>query len=849
MMGNGLRRAGRWFRARRRWQQVGIVLLTLFLIAGGGLYLWIFSDLPSLDRLEAGLALPTTRIYDRKGRLLYEVIDPQGGRHAPIPLSEMPQALIQATIATEDRNFYATRGIDLEGMIRALWINIQGGEIRAGGSTITQQVVRNLLLDPNQRAERTLRRKLREMALAVQLSGRYSHDEILALYLNQTYYGNLAYGVEAAARAYFDKDARELTLAEAAMLAGLPQSPAIYDPLTNPTGGKDRQRVVLDLMVNAGYLTKAAADEAFKQPLQYGSGQFPINAPHFVQEVWKVVAANFGEYLYEGGLEVITTLDLDYQRLAEETARRHLGFLNTSTATKPANNATGAAIVAIDPRTGQVLTMVGSPDYFNEDNSGAVNMAVAPRQPGSTLKPFTYALAFDPDKPNAWTPATMVLDISTPFVTNKLESYTPSNYGLVERGPVLVREALASSYNIPAVVALDAVGIEPFIRLLNRLGITTLNNLEKIGLSITLGGGDVRLIDLTAAYAALANSGRPVEWSLLLSVKDRAGNTLYEWTPRPPQPYVIDPKVAWLITDILSDNEARMPSFGDHSPLQIDRPAAVKTGTTTDYRDNWTVGYTPQIVVGVWVGNPDNTPMYRVSGVTGAGPIWNDFIRAVLNDQPKVSFERPPGIVQAEVCTASGLLPTASCPRKRLEWFILGTIPTAYDTIWQTFTIDTRSGLLADETTPPFYKRDQVFMVLPQEARAWGIRNAIQPPPVALESVAYQTQGDTLRLLTPDPYTIFQISPLIPFETQRVRFSVVVPPETIRVEYWLNGRLFQTTNAAPWWAWWALVPGGYDLQARATLRDGSTIMSGVNVFRVEGYVPPDERPASGNAGQ
>ncbi|MCC6975142.1 MAG: penicillin-binding protein 1C [Anaerolineae bacterium] len=835
-----------WSRLRqlKRWQQI---VLGAALLSVGALIifvLWVVWDLPSIDNIQAGMALPTTHLYDRKGRLLYEVIDPQGGRHEPIPLAEIPSFMREATIATEDRNFYATRGIDLEGMIRALWINLQGGEIRAGGSTITQQVVRNLLLDPDQRAERTLRRKLREMALAVQLSLRYSHDDILALYLNQTYYGNLAYGIQAAARVYFNKDARDLTLAEASMLAGLPQSPAVHDPLTNPEAAKKRQRVVLDLMVGAGYLRPEEADMAFVQPLQYGSGIFPINAPHFVQEAWKIIARDFWDHLYEGGLEVTTTLDLDWQRAAEETVRRQLLMLNTATANKPANNATSAAVVAIDPKTGQILTMVGSGDYFNDETSGAVNMAVAPRQPGSTLKPFTYALTFDPIQENPWTAATMILDVSTPFVTHKLESYTPSNYGLVERGPVLIREALASSYNIPAVVALDKVGVQALVNLLHRLGISTLNDPERLGLSITLGGGEIRLTELTAAYAALANMGRPISTAMILEVRDRTGNILYQWEPKPPQPYVIDPQVAWLITDILSDNEARLPSFGDHSPLQIGRPAAVKTGTTTDYRDNWTVGFTPQLVTGVWVGNPDNTPMYRVSGVTGAGPIWNDFMRAVLKDLPELNFERPAGMIQAEVCATSGLLPTPYCPKTRVEWFIPGTIPTEYDQLYQMYTIDTRTGLLADEDTPPIYRRDQVFLVLPQEARAWGIRNGIQPPPLPLELAAH---GDgVLRLLTPDPYTIFQITPVMPFETQKVRFSVVVPPGTVRVEYWLNDHLLETVQQDPWWTWWALVPGQYTLQARATLKDGSVEQSGVVVFSVTSFVPPDQRPPSGD---
>jgi penicillin-binding protein 1C len=831
-------------RRLRRWQKIVLILLVLLGVATSGGVVWVYHDLPSIDQIRAGMALPSTYIYDRKGRLLYEVIDPQGGRHAPIDLAKVPNSLIKATIATEDRNFYSTPGIDLEGMLRALWINLQGGEIRAGGSTITQQVARNLLLDPQQRAERSIRRKLREMALALQISGRYSRDEILALYFNQTYYGNMAYGVQAAANLYFGKDIAQLSLAESALLAGLPQSPATYDPLTNPEAAKKRQRVVLDLMVVAGYLNVAEADLAFAVPLEYGSGLFTMNAPHFVQLVWAQIERDYGQYVYEGGLVITTTLDLDWQNTAEQIARRQLEKLNTPQPGKPANNARGAALVAIDPQTGQVLTLLGSPDYYNEDQSGAINMATTPRQPGSTLKPFTFALSFDPFQSEVWTPAKMILDVSTPFITAELSSYTPANYGLVEHGPVLIREALASSYNIPATVALQKVGIRTLTDLLHKSGISTLNNPERLGLSISLGGGEIRLNELTAAYAMLANGGRPIETSLLLSVQDKAGNTLYQWQQPAPTNPILDEKVAWLITDILSDNEARLPSFGASSPLQIGRPAAVKTGTTTDYRDNWTVGYTPQVVVGVWVGNPDNQPMINVSGVTGAGPIWNEFMRTVLKDQPERTFTRPDGLVQAEVCALSGLLPTNLCPKKRVEWFIRGTIPTEYDNLHQRFEIDTRTGLLADLNTPPTYKRDKVYLVLPQEAWPWARRNGIELPPISVDTAGRSRDG--VYFIAPDPYTIFQLSPLLPFDSQKVRFATALPAGSRTVEYWLNDSLLARAEQPPYDFWWALIPGQYTLQAKAVLADGSTQASAPLYFSVVSYVPPDSLPASGN---
>ncbi len=839
-----------FWKNRRRWQKIALIALAFISAAFGGLYIWLFADLPSLDDLSAGLALPSTRLYDRHGRLLYEVIDPQGGRNRLVPLEQMPEALIQATIATEDRYFYQSIGIDLGGIARALWINLRGGEVRVGGSTITQQVVRNLLFDAGQRAERSLRRKLREMILAIQLTARYSKPEILALYLNQTYYGNLAYGVQSAAEVYFNKDVSQLTLAESALLAGLPQSPALHDPLRNPQAAKARQRVVLNLMVEAGYLTQEAADRAFAEPLQYGSGKFTMNAPHFVQEVWRQLERDFPTRIYEGGLRVITTLDLDWQHAAEEAARRHLALLNTDRAEKPSSRAAGAAVVAIDPQTGQLLVMVGSIDFFNAEIDGAINMAVVPRQPGSTLKPFVYALTFDPNRLEPWTPARMVLDVTTPFVTRRGESYTPHNYGLVEHGPVSVREALASSYNIPAVVALDEVGVGALIRLLTQLGITTLDTPERYDLSIALGGGDVRLTELVAAYAALANMGRPVQVSSILRVEAADGEVLYEWRQPPPADPVIDERVAWLITDILSDPEARIPSFGVRSPLSIGRPAAVKTGTTTDFRDNWTVGYTPQLVAGVWVGNPNNEPMVNVSGVSGAGPIWHDFMRAVLKDKPELTFERPDGLVQAEICAPSGLLPTPHCPKRRVDWFIRGTLPTKYDDLYQPFTIDIRTGLLADENTPEMYRRERVYLVLPQEARAWAARSGIQPPPVRLSEAVRPISA--VRLLTPDPHTIFQLTPVIPREAQRIKLSVAVPSGAQEVSYWLrdaNGQehLIAAVYDEPYWAWWQLEPGSYAIIARVRLANGSQQESEPVPLRVIAYVPPDQRPPSGDA--
>jgi 1A family penicillin-binding protein len=838
-----MKRVWDFWKKRRPWQKIVTVLLLLMAIAGGAVYQWIFAGLPDLDALEAGMALPSTRIYDRQGRLLYQIADPRTGVNQVVPLADLPDCMTQATIATEDANFYSHPGVDVQGITRALWINVKGGEVVAGGSTITQQVARNLLFDPEQRAERTLHRKLREGVLAVQLTQHYSRDEILALYLNQTYYGNLAYGIEAAARAYFGKSASDLTLAECSMLAGLPQAPSAYDPLSNPEMAKDRQRIVLDLMVKHGYISQAQADQAHKEQLQYAATPFPIEAPHFVAAVWTQLQRDYAEELYEGGLEVITTLDLNWQNTAQEAAQRHLARLNDPPSNEPSHNVRNAALIALDPHTGQILAMLGSPDYFDNRIDGAVNATLAPRQPGSALKPFTYAAAFDPARPAPWTPATMILDVGTPFVTRRLSSYTPSNYGLVEHGPVLIREALASSYNIPAVVALDHIGLDALVSLTTRLGISTLTDTSRLDLSLTLGGGEVRLLELTAAYGALANGGYRVDPVYILEVRDRNGNVLYEWKPPRYDKPVLDPRVVFLITDILSDNEARIPSFGPGSTLNIGRPAAAKTGTTTNFRDNWTIGYTPNLVVGVWAGNADNSPMIEVTGVSGAGPIWHEFMRRVLRGQPELEFTVPSGLVRAEVCAVSGLLPTRLCPKTRWEWFIEGTVPTTYDTFYQPFVLDKRTGLLADETTPPEYREQRVYLVLPPEARDWAIRQGIPQPPIGAQIVG--GRDIPARLLSPDPYTTFQLTPLLPEELQQIRLTVVVPTDTTRVTYWLDDETLGTVDQEPFDYWWALYPGDHDLYAVVDLSDGRTITTDSIHFRVGVWIPPDERPASG----
>ncbi|MBN1936497.1 MAG: PBP1A family penicillin-binding protein [Anaerolineae bacterium] len=823
----------------RRWWLAGSLVL---LLASGvwGIYAWLFVDLPSPGELPDRAAAPSSKIYDRNGQLLFEVIDPHLGKHSPIPLSDIPLALQQATVATEDASFYTHPGIDLKGILRSIWINLQGGE--AGGSTITQQVARNLLFSPEERAERTLTRKLREAILAYRITRRYTKDDILTLYLNENYYGNMAYGVEAAAHAYFGKTVGELDLAECALIAGLPQAPSLYNPLVNSDGAHRRQRIVLDLMVKQDYLAQDEADLAAAESLKYASTPFPIRAPHFVTYVWSQLESVLGvETLARGGLEVYTTLDVDLNERAEAIVRRHLDALQERRG--PDRNVNNAALLALDPQSGEILAMVGSADYFDAEIGGAMNTTLALRQPGSAIKPITYAVAFDPawleraDRSTRWgelpfTPATMLVDVRTSFITREGVGYVPLNYDLRWRGPVLLREALGSSYNLPAVKVLDAVGLKAMIAQARQMGITSFDqSAERFGLALTLGGGEVQMIELASAYAVFATGGEWVAPVAVRQVVDAQGQTV--WTPPHTQRQALDPRVAYLITDILSDEWARLPSFGEQSALYLGRPAAAKTGTTTDWRDNWTVGYTPELVTAVWAGNADNTPMYHVSGITGAGPIWHEFMTLALKDRPPQEFTRPDGLVEVEVCALSGKLPEPFCPHRRQELFIEGTEPAEQCDLHQLVRIDAATGLRASESTPPERVRTRVYAVYPAEAQAWAVGQGIpQPPPLPGEpseptDVPDDTVSVPLEIVSPFQMDRYRISASLPREDQRIMIEARGGAEVVltQVTLFVDDVAAATLNEPPYRTWWVLQPGEHRIYAVGTTPSGGEIQS------------------------
>ena len=718
-------------------------LVILAVIGGSALlisYYRIARTLPSVDTLRDNTSqFETTRILDRNGNSLYEILDPNAGRRTYVPLDKISPALVAATIATEDQDFYTHPGFDPYALIRALWVNYRTDGQGGGASTITQQLARALLLSPEERAERTYRRKAREIILATEITRRYSKDEILELYLNEIYYGNLAYGIEAAAETYFNKTANQLTLAEASFLAGLPQSPSVYDIYTNRDVTLGRQQQVLVLMYTQSQqkncitvsnsdtpicVDQFAALEAANDIKNRIFNSPNINAryPHWVNFVRSQLEAQYdAQTIYRSGFIVYTTLNPTLQNEAQRMVTEQIASLAEK-------NAKNGALVAIKPSTGEIMAMVGSPDFNNDAISGQVNMATSnTRQPGSSIKPIAYVAAFE----KGWTPSTWIWDVPTEFPDGANPPYVPKNYDDRFHGGMTVRTALSNSFNIPAVRALEFVGVyddpdtpekDGMIAMAERLGITSLTRPD-YGLALTLGGGDVSLLEMSTAFSVFANGGQKVPPVSILKIVDFAGNVIYEYEP-PEAEQVIRREHAFLISSILSDNNARSWMFGTNSALNLPFQVAAKTGTSNDFRDNWTIGYTPDLVTGVWVGNADYTPMINTTGLSGAAPIWSQFMQYavpyVSNNNP-TPFSIPPGITEVIVCNTSGTEPSQWCRGgQRSEFFASDQLPLprSQDLLTET-TIDTWTGLIAGNACEDFAKRERVLNVADEWARRW----------------------------------------------------------------------------------------------------------------------------------
>lgn len=913
--------------------------------AVAGVYAYFAQDLPDASAIETEqVEFETVRIYDRTGQhLLYESYDPRPfrGDRTYIPLDQMSPWVISATVGLEDRSFWENPGVNFEGLARAFVSNLRGGGIQ-GGSSITQQLIKNVIIPPEERYKKSYTRKIKEVILALEITRQYPKRQILEWYLNYNFYGSFAYGIEAAARVYFDKPASDLDLAEAVMLATIPQYPA-FNPFDNPQDAYRRQRKALDALVGeAGYLTqeqanaakkyfddnvldslleaglisqydhdhaasdKASSDRVLDALVQYGwltqeqadeAKQYGGNrwlflrpraaerfenmaAPHFALYVLDELQRRFNTvddpyFIWREGLTVYTTLDYDLQKAAECIARIRIAALNGIPPEEyvppegtppdacdqfkdidiPANlkdvnhNAHNAAVVAIRPPTGEILAMVGSVDYNDESIDGEVNMALAERQPGSSFKPFTYLTAFL----QGYTPATRIMDVRTVFPNPPEPPYVPENYDRKYHGPQLARYALARSYNIPAVWMMDQVGVKNVIELAHRLGINTLEK-EYYGLSLTLGGGEVRLLDMTYAYSVFANQGimagqpvppdrqrpgfRTLDPVSILQVRNKDGQIIYQYR-QPETQRIVDRRYVYLLQDILSDYDARRAAFGRFSKyLELpDRRIAAKTGSTNGWKDAWTLGFAPQLAVGVWVGNADNTPMDQVPGSRGAAPIFRAIMEYALTKrgEPVQEFERPPGIVEQEVCLESGLLPTDDCPHRVTEIFVEGTEPTQYDTVWRAFEINKENGKLATIYTPPELRERVVYQIYPPEAADWVREQGIPQPPTEYDTtVGPGTVDPEAAIISPTPFSyvrgLVEIrgnARLNNFRNYRVEFGEGVNPGS-----WTQiGPEHGNQVGEGTLEWWDTGPfnGLYSLRVVVTRHDGSSKVGAIQV--------------------
>lgn len=628
----------RFCRRKTVWSLI-LVAATVSLVAAGGLVVWATTiALPDVRNFEDRRVAESTKIYDRTGKVvLYDV---HGNvRRTVVPFDQISQDLKEATIAIEDQSFYDHNGIQPSAIVRAVWINLTTGDLLGGqgGSTITQQVIKNALLT----SEKTISRKVKEWVLAIRLEKVLTKDEILGIYLNEVPYGGNVYGAEEAARRFFGKGAGDVTLLEAAYLAALPQAPTYFSPYGSHREQLDaRKNLVLERMLDNGYITQEEYDGAMATEIAFQKqDEYGIKAPHFVMYVRELLEAEYGrEAIEQGGLKVITTIDWELQDEAEQIVEKWARKNDVT------YNAENAAMVGVDPKTGQIVVMVGSRDFFDEDIDGEYNIAVAERQPGSTMKPIAYAAAFE----KGYRPETVLFDLPTEFSATCGRSggscYSPQNYDDVFRGPMALRDALAQSINVPAVKVAYLVGVEELIDLAKKMGLSTIEGAQNYGLSLVLGGGEVKPLEMANAYATFARNGEYLPTAPILRVEDREGTVLYDFEeekddPRP----VLSPETAALVSDVLSDNVARTPSYGAASPLYFPgRQVAAKTGTTNDFRDTWIVGYTPSISVAAWAGNNDNTPMEkRVAGFVVA-PMWNEFMQIALEKFPEDGFPTPP---------------------------------------------------------------------------------------------------------------------------------------------------------------------------------------------------------------
>lgn len=627
----------------KRFRRGAISLMSLGAI--GGLAFAGIVAASTLSTYSADLANPATlmnrnrvgtTILDRNGEVLYRA---EGAdNRVPVEFSDVPKDFIKATLAAEDPDFYNHNGISVRGTLRALWRDISHGEKVEGGSTLSQQLIKNTLLTP----KKSFTRKYQEAVLAVMLERQYDKNEILELYVNEVFYGQGARGAERAAQTYFHKSLSRLTLGEKAMLAGLPLGPSRFDPNFDPDAAIERRDFVLHRMEELGYISEKQEQAAKSEELRAYAQEIEINAPHFVFYVLEQLRDRYGdEAVSTGGLTVHTTLDLKKQRIAEEEVRNQISRISWQ-------HVSNGGLVALDPRSGDIIAMVGSVD-FNNRQFGKVNVTLSRLQPGSSFKPFAYAAAFK----EGYNGATKVDDRPMRVPDGSGEIYEPENYDNKFRGPVLLRRALANSLNIPAIKVIQHAGVDDTLETAEDMGISFMGKRNRFGLSLALGSAEIKPLELAEGYATFANLGKRVHANAISKVEDRYGDDITKPNEQTAN-QALDPRIAYMIINILSDNQARQEIFGSNSVLQLPRPAFVKTGTTEDWRDNLTAGSTPDLTTVVWVGNNDHSPMMNVSGITGAAPIWHNFMVRALEGSPELAFKRPSGLINLAVCAGDG---------------------------------------------------------------------------------------------------------------------------------------------------------------------------------------------------
>jgi len=785
-----------WFWPRtHRWRRRLLVVAGL-IIGGGiifavGVVAWVSQDLPDPNKLNTRVVAQSTKIYARDGTtLLYDIHGDQ--RRTLVELSDVSPAIVQATLSIEDKDFYKHRGISLRGTLRAIFVDILTGRKSQGGSTITQQLVKNSILTN----EKSFTRKIKEWILSYQIERRFTKEQILKLYFNEIPYGSNTYGIEAAAQFYFGKHAKELDLAESAMIAALVKAPTYYSPTGNHRDELlDRQHTVLARMVEDGYMTNAQSEEAKKIDIfkRLSPIRDRVVAPHFVFYIRDLLVQKYGSVLVErGGLNVVTTLDSRLQTIAEEEVRSGVDKNESR------YNATNAALVAIDPKTGQLLAMVGSRDYFDTERDGNFNVATAVRNPGSSFKPVVYLTAFT----KGYTPDTLLFDLKTDFGPDGSgKSFSPNNYDLKEHGPLKMRQTLAGSLNIPAVKTLYLAGIPSTVDLAEKLGYTTIDR-TKVGLALAIGGGGVRLIEHTAAFGVLAADGVRAPTTGILKILDKNGKVLEQYQKN--EERVVDQNNVRQVVDVMSDNNARAFVFGSRSPLVLtNRPVAAKTGTTNDFRDAWTVGFTPSLVAGVWRGNNDNSSMKGgADGVIVAAPIWHAFMERALQDKPVDRFTKPKATTATKPVLLGKLqsevpLMVDSVTGKKIPDSCLSAWPKQF--IKQQFIREVHEILYyVDKDNPAGPvpgdpESDSMFARWEKPVQAWAKKNKYVAKEPALEDCSLRTglTGPVVVITSPTPNST------ITDKTLAVSVTVSAPTGVASVAYYLDDSLSTTVAAAP----------------------------------------------------